>query len=62
MHSATCSIWSREMKLKVSDETGAVHAAASPSVMVTARALSIRRSRSFVCVSVMSRLSCICIT
>lgn len=26
MHSATCSIWSREMKQKVSDETGAIHA------------------------------------
>ena len=25
MHSATCSIWSREMKQKVSDETGAIH-------------------------------------
>ena len=24
MHSATCSIWSREMKQKVSDETGAI--------------------------------------
>ena len=27
MHSATCSIWSREMKQKVSDETGAIHVA-----------------------------------
>jgi hypothetical protein len=25
MHSATCSIWLREMKLKVSGETGAIH-------------------------------------
>ena len=25
MHSATSSIWSREMKLKVSGETGAIH-------------------------------------
>src|SRR6056297_3802969 len=25
MHSATCSIWSHEMKLKVSAETGAFH-------------------------------------
>lgn len=25
MRSATCSIWSREMKLKIFGETGAVH-------------------------------------
>ena len=27
MHSATCSIWSHEMKLKVSGKTGAIHVA-----------------------------------
>lgn len=31
MHSATCSIWSREMKLKVSGETGTIQAAPSMS-------------------------------
>ena len=29
MHSATCSIWSREMKQKVSDETGAIQVVAN---------------------------------
>ena len=30
MHSATCSIWSREMKQKVSDETGAIQLGLTP--------------------------------
>jgi hypothetical protein len=33
MHSATCSIWSREMKLQVSGKTGAIHFYAQHDVL-----------------------------
>ena len=34
MHSATCSIWSREMKQKVSDETGAIQICCSTHTLL----------------------------
>ncbi len=35
MHSATCSIWSREMKLRVCGENGAPHAIVVPVFVVS---------------------------
>ena len=36
MHSATCSIWSRKVKLKVSGKTGAIHFASHCIAMIPA--------------------------